>query len=45
MVSNAVVSEVRRLVSDCVPVMTRDLVPWLLADYKDVESNGGISTL
>lgn len=45
MVSNAVVSEVRLLVSDCVPVMTRDVVPWRLADHKDVESNGGISTL
>ena len=43
--SNAALSEVRRLASDGVPVMTRNVVPWLLADAREQEGPQGISKL
>ena len=43
--SNAALSEVKRLVSDGVPVMTRNVIPWLLADSRELESDDGVSTL
>ena len=43
--SNAALSEVRRLFSDGVPIMTRNVVPWLLADSRGSESGDGISAL
>ena len=45
MASNTAVSEVRRLASDGVPVMTRNVVPWLLADSREQEGSEGISEL
>ncbi|CAN0098802.1 unnamed protein product, partial [Laminaria digitata] len=43
--SNTALSEVRRLVSDGVPVMTRNVVPWLLANSQELEGDEGTSTL
>ena len=43
--ANAALSEVRRLASDGMPVMTRNVVPYLLADSEELEADRGISTL
>ena len=43
--TNTALAEVKRLVSDGVPVMTRNVASWLLADSQELESDGGISTL
>ena len=43
--SDAALFEVRRFVSDGVPVMTRNVVPWLLADSRELENDAGRSTL
>ena len=43
--ANAALSEVRHLASDGVPIMTRNVVPYLLADSKELQGDGGISTL
>ena len=38
--ANAALSEVRRLASDGVPVMTRNVLPYLLADSEELERDG-----
>ena len=43
--SNAALSEVRRLACDGVPRMTRNVVPWLLADSREQEGPKGMSKL
>ena len=43
--ANAALSKVRRLASDGMPVMTRNVVPYLLADSEELEADRGISTL
>lgn len=45
MSSKATLSEVRRLVTDGLRVMTRNVVSWLLADSPELDGDHGVSKL